>query len=73
MEIGRLNAAQAAGKMEPLKSLKPVDGSNNVFKTDTIKNNEGFYPGLTLSNKAPEYNGPESMVNYLDYLTNLLG
>ena len=72
-QIGRLNAAHAAGKLEQTKQVKPSEDINVSFKTDSIKKNDGFYPGVTFSNKAPEYKGPESMVNYLDYLTNLLG
>jgi len=73
-QIGRLNAAQQAGRLEQPKGIKPTsDGINVSFKTNTVKSNEGFYPGLSLNNKAPEYTGPESMVNYLDYIANLLG
>ncbi len=72
-QIGRLNAAYAAGKTEPLKEIKPNSKIDLPFKTDSVKNNNEFYPDLSLNRKAPDYAGPGSMIDYLDWMTNLLG
>lgn len=49
-------------------AVKGPEKMGTINMTGSVNNNDGFYPGLSLS-KAPAYAGPESAVAYLDFLT----
>ena len=68
--ISRLNAIQAANQSKGASEVKRTNNTEQLFATNAVDKND-FYGGMVkLNNKVPVYSGPESMVNYLDYLEN---
>ena len=66
--ISRLNAMQAANQTKGVSDVKRTNNTEQLFATNAVDKND-FYGGMVkLNNKVPVYSGPESMVNFLDYL-----
>ncbi len=65
INFAALNAMQQTNKAGASRGTEKM---GNIPMTGAISNNEGLYPGLSLS-KAPAYSGPESAVAMFDYMS----